>query len=61
MFLLYLFVQFDKIFSLLCHYLKILIVPSVGLYTPVIKLNIVVFPAPFGPISPNKAFSGKFN
>ena len=28
------------------------ILPSVGRYTPVSKLNIVVFPAPFGPIKP---------
>src|SRR5215831_13368482 len=29
--------------------------PSSGVYTPVIKLKIVVLPAPFGPISPYRS------
>ncbi len=29
--------------------------PSVGLYTPVSRLNTVVLPAPLGPISPYRA------
>ena len=29
--------------------------PSVGLYTPVSMLKIVVLPAPFGPISPTSS------
>ena len=45
------FVDLDGAFPVM-SWPSSLMIPSVGLYTPVRRLNTVVLPAPLGPISP---------